>query len=202
MSNVTADNKNFGKKMFYSGLGAAMIFGWIFFPYIVYKPMDQPLQFSHAAHNSDDVGLKCEDCHAFDTDGRFCGIPSIEKCAACHSEPMGISNEEKKLSEDYVKPGREIPWIIYSKQPQNVFFSHATHVKLAGIECRSCHFGQANTRKLRPAYISRISGYSLDVFGKDLFNLPSTPSLGMRMDDCSSCHHERGVKESCIDCHK
>ena len=44
--------------------------------------MDQPLQFSHVAHKGDDVGLKCEDCHVFDKDGRFFGIPSIEKCEA------------------------------------------------------------------------------------------------------------------------
>ena len=63
---------------------------------------------------------------------------------------MGVSDEEKKLVDDYIKPGREIPWIIYSKQPQNVFFSHATHVKLAGIDCQTCHFGQAIHAKPAP----------------------------------------------------
>jgi hypothetical protein len=176
--------------------------GWLAFPYLVYRPVDQPIQFSHFAHTSDNVGLKCEDCHTFDKDGRFGGIPSTDKCKDCHSEPMGISKEEGRLSDEYIKPGRELPWVTYSKQPQNVFFSHATHVKLAGIDCQTCHFGLEYSRNLRPAYISRISGYSLDVFGRNLFNLPPTPSRGMRMDDCSDCHHKRGVQESCIDCHK
>jgi len=191
-----------GKVMFFLGAAVILAFGWVVFPYVIYKPVNQPIQFSHFTHTSDNVGLKCENCHTFDKDGRFDGIPKIEKCRSCHLKPLGISGDEEKLERNYINPGLEIPWVIYSKQPQNVFFSHATHVKLAGIDCQTCHFGQAYTRSLRPAYFSRISGYSIDIFGKDLLDFPSTPSSGMRMADCSSCHHRQGVKESCIDCHK
>jgi hypothetical protein len=72
----------------------------------------------------------------------------------------------------------------------------------AKLDCQTCHFGQGDSQNLRSAYISRISGYSLDIFGKDLLNFPSTTSRGMRMDDCSKCHRECGVEESCIECHK
>ena len=189
--------------MFFVGGAVVIAFGWIIFPYILYKPINQPIQFSHMTHTGDNVGLKCEDCHSFEKDGRFYGIPSLAKCEECHSTtPMGISKDEERLVNNYIRPGREIPWVIYSKQPQNVFFSHATHVKLGGINCQTCHFGQAYSKRLRTAYFTRISGYGLDIFGKDLLNFPSTPSRGMRMDDCSNCHHECGVKESCIDCHK
>lgn len=194
--------KDHGNKIFLLGAAAVIALGWVVFPYIIYKPINQPIQFSHFTHTADDIGLKCEGCHTFDQDGRFNGIPSIEKCRSCHAKPMGVSRDEDLLVNNYVQTGHEIPWIIYSKQPQNVFFSHATHVKLGKLDCQVCHFGQAYSQNLRPAYVSRISGYSLDIFGKDLLNLPSTPSLGMRMDDCSNCHHERGVQESCIDCHK
>ncbi len=202
MADKVSDGRSRSGMTFFVGAGVILVFGWVFFPYFIYKSVDQPVQFSHFMHTSDNVGLKCESCHTFDKDGNFLGIPTIEKCASCHSRSMGVSNEEKKMVDNYIKPGREIPWIIYSKQPENVFFSHATHVKLAGMDCQTCHFGQAYTQNLRPAYISRISGYSIDIFGKDLLNFPSTPSRGMRMDDCSNCHQRRGVKESCIDCHK
>ncbi|MFZ1083005.1 MAG: menaquinone reductase multiheme cytochrome c subunit QrcA [Candidatus Kryptoniota bacterium] len=202
MSGKVSGGKNRGRIMFSLGIGGMLAFGWVFFPYLIYKSIDQPIQFSHLAHTGDNVGLKCESCHTFDKDGRFYGIPTIDNCTRCHSRPIGVSDEEKKLVDNYIKLGREIPWIIYSKQPENVYFSHPTHVKLAGINCQTCHFGQQYTRNLRPAYISRVSGYSLDIFGKDLLNLPSTTSRGMRMDDCSNCHHQRGVKESCIACHK
>jgi len=198
----TAPGGKHGKAMFFAGLAAMLAFGWIVFPYIIYKSVDQPVQFSHMTHTGDNVALTCDSCHTFSADGRFVGIPTIDKCATCHSQSKGVSDDEEKMIANYIKPHREIPWVIYSKQPQNVFFSHATHVKLGGMDCQTCHFGRIYTRDLKPALISRISGYSLDVFGKNLINAPYTPSRGMRMDDCSNCHHERGVKESCIDCHK
>ncbi len=191
-----------GWKHFYTGIGAALVFGWLIFPHIIYRSVYQPVQFSHVAHTGDNVRMTCGDCHAFEKDGRFLGIPATQKCAGCHAETMGVSKEEERIVEEYIKPGKEIPWVVYSRQPENVYFSHATHVKLAGIECQSCHFGHAYTRNLRPARFDRLSGYSLDVLGKSLFNSPSTQSRGMRMDDCVNCHRQRGVKESCIECHK
>jgi menaquinone reductase, multiheme cytochrome c subunit len=195
-------DKSRGKPAFFLGIAGMLLFGWVVFPFLFYKSVDQPIQFSHKTHTGDNVALTCGDCHTYDSEGRFCGIPSTKECAACHSRPIGISEEEEKLVKDYIGTGTEIPWVIYSRQPENVYFSHATHVKLAGLDCQSCHFGHAYTETLRPARLSRISGYSLDVFGKTLLNAPSTASPGMRMDDCAGCHHMRGIKESCIDCHK
>jgi menaquinone reductase, multiheme cytochrome c subunit len=191
-----------GKTMFFFGIVGTLLFGWIVFPLFIYKSVDQPIQFSHRSHTGDNIGLGCVDCHSYEKDGRFFGIPSTEKCAGCHEQQLGVSPEEQRLVADYIRTGREIPWAVYSRQPQNVYFSHATHVKLGGLDCQACHYGHAFTDKLRPARINRISGYSLDIFGSTLFNVPSTPSRGMRMDDCSGCHRKNGVKESCLDCHK
>jgi hypothetical protein len=197
-----SSTRGHGKFFFLSGVGMVILFGWIFFPLFLYRPIEQPVQFSHAAHTGDNVGLKCEDCHVFDGDGKFQGIPTIDRCVSCHSQPIGVSEEEERFARVYVIPRRNVPWVIYSKQPQNVFFSHSIHVKLGGVDCQQCHFGQAYTTSLRPAYVSRISGYSLDVFGRNLFNIPPTPSSGMRMNDCSKCHQKYGINESCIGCHK
>lgn len=191
-----------GKILFMVGVACALSFGWVTFPYLIYREVKQPLQFSHRVHTGDNVALKCEDCHAYDADGRFAGIPATDKCLKCHSHPQGVSPEDRKLDDIYIWKGRAIPWVIYSRQPENVHFSHATHTKLAGIKCQTCHFGHSSTNELRPARFSRLSGYSLDVFGQNFLNAPYTPSRGMRMDDCSNCHKERGVKDSCIDCHK
>ena len=191
-----------GKIFFLAGLVVVLSFGWIVFPFLIYKKVEQPIQFSHIAHTGDNVGMKCEDCHNYDSSGRFLGIPKIRKCAECHTKPMGVSAEDRKLAEDYVRPGREINWAVYSRQPENVYFPHAVHVKEAGLKCQTCHFGQSTSSNLRPAMISRLSGYSLDIFGQNLFNAPYTPSRGMRMDDCSDCHKKSGVAESCVDCHK
>ncbi len=201
MTNDKPDNVR-GKTLFFFGFAGMVLFGWIAFPILLYKSVEQPVQFSHRTHIGDNVALKCDYCHQFDKDGRFLGIPQTEKCSGCHSRSVGTSAEEARFVREYIDTGRKIAWIVYSRQPRNVWFSHAAHVKLAGLDCGSCHSGQSYSDRLRPARFSRISGYSLDVFGQTVFNIPSTPSRGMRMDDCVSCHRERGLKESCIGCHK
>lgn len=191
-----------GKSLFFFGITGMLLFGWVAFPLLLYRSVDQPIQFSHITHTGDNIAMICSDCHGFEKDGRFCGLPSTGKCAECHSQKIGMSPEEIKLVRDFITPHKEIQWAVYSRQPENVYFSHATHVKLGDIECQSCHSGHGNTDKLRPARFNRISGYSPDVFGRTLFNIPATPSQGLRMDDCVECHRQSGMKESCIDCHK
>ena len=200
-ANKNADDVR-GKTIFFFGIVGTLLFGWIIFPLFIYEPVDQPVQFSHRTHSGDNVALKCIDCHSYDKDGRFCGIPTISKCAGCHAHTIGDSEEEKRLVKDYIIENREIPWVVYSSQPDNVYFSHATHVKLGKLDCSTCHFSHEYTDRLRPAMVSQISGYSLDVSGSTLFDVPSTPSTGMRMSDCAGCHSKHGLKESCIDCHK
>ena len=194
--------KNRGTIMFLAGLVATLAFGWLGFPMALYEKIEQPMQFSHQTHTGENVGLTCEDCHAFSTDGRFGGIPSVQKCAECHSEPLSTSSDEIKLVEEYVTPNREIPWLIYARQPQNAHFSHAQHVKLAEITCERCHGPHGNSEALRPFQRNRLSGYSRDIWGPSLAGIKSNPWEGMKMDDCSNCHAERGVQESCLDCHK
>ncbi len=191
-----------GKTIFFFGIVGMLFLGWIIFPFFIYAPVAQPVQFSHSTHAGDNVGLKCVDCHSYDKDGRFLGIPGTSKCAGCHSHTIGVSDEEKKFVDEYILRHKEIRWVVYSSQPENVYFSHATHVKVGKLDCETCHFGHEFTDKLRPARFSRISGYSIDVSGSTLLDIPSTPSTGMRMDDCAGCHNKRGHKESCIDCHK
>ena len=101
------------------------------FPRLLYARAEQPLRFSHKTHASEQAGLGCADCHPIAEDGRFAGIPRVDNCAACHAEPQGETTDEKRLVEEYVKPAREIPWLVYSRQPENVRFPHAVHVKRA-----------------------------------------------------------------------
>jgi len=103
---------------------------------------------------------------------------------------MGTTAAEKQFIDRYVTPQREVQWAVYARQPENVYFSHAAHVKLAHLECSSCHrdHGQADTLRLYEE--DRISGYSRDIW------------RDMKMDDCVACHRQRGIENSCLDCHK
>jgi hypothetical protein len=192
-----------GKIMFLAGLAVMLLAGWRGFPLILYQRAAQPVQFSHVVHQ-DKAGMKCADCHSFREDGSFTGIPALDKCAGCHTQAMGTTAEEKRFIDAYVTPNREVPWRVYARQPENVYFSHIEHVKLGGLQCVGCHGPQGQTDKLRPYEEDRISGYSRDIWGHSMSRIGLRPGDGKKMTDCESCHYERGVAqaESCLACHK
>ncbi|SPF33869.1 conserved exported hypothetical protein [Candidatus Sulfopaludibacter sp. SbA4] len=175
-----------GKIIFLAGLAAALGAGWAGFPYAIYTSRPQPVDFSHKVH-ADKAGAKCEDCHAFRDDGTFAGIPTLDKCAGCHAAAMGTTAAEENFIDQYVTPQREPPWASYARQPENVFFSHAAHVKLGNVKCESCHGALGASDKLPRYRQDRISGYS---------------RLGMSMTDCIACHRQQARADSCLDCHK
>lgn len=193
-----------GTAMFLLGFAATLWAGWVAFPRALYKSAAQPISFSHKVHAGEKVGMACDDCHAIKEDGRFAGIPAIEKCAGCHAEPVTTNPDEKILVERFVKTEREAPWLVYSRQPENVAFSHAVHVNRAKLKCEKCHGDHEKTDKLRTYEENRISGYSRDIWGSSISRLVSKPGMrpGMKMDDCARCHAENKVVTSCLDCHK
>ena len=131
--------------------------------------------------------MACEDCHAFREDGSYAGIPNLENCAECHESPMTESETEARLVTDYVEPGKEIPWISYSRQPDNVFFSHAAHVLKAEMACTECHRDATLETMTPPVRVNRLTGYSNEV---------------MKMHVCEECHAREQVSNACDLCHK
>lgn len=175
---------------FGTGLMAALGAGWYGAPKALYVEKAQPFAFSHMAHTGEKGGMSCEDCHSLRADGSFTGIPKLESCAGCHGEPMGETKAEKDFIERFVKTGVEPRWHVYSRQPDNAWFPHSTHVKLAELKCEQCH-GDHGKSAVLPVYKeNRISGYSRNVMAT------------MRMDDCVKCHRQKGLSHSCLDCHK
>lgn len=187
------------------GLGfvAALAGGWLAVPKVLYRSHEQPVQFSHKVHVSDAVGMKCDDCHRLGDGGAFSGVPRNETCAGCHAEAQGKSADEKRMIDRYLAKGEEIPWRVYARQPANVYFPHDVHVNLAKLSCERCHGPHGKSDRLRAQEVNRLSTYSRDVEGYSLAKLSTRPwEEGMKMDDCSRCHHERGVAEGCLTCHK
>ena len=183
-----------GKIVFLAGAITALAAGWNGFPRIIYKSQPQPVDFSHKVH-ADKASQACEDCHLFREDGSFAGTPTLDKCASCHAAAMGATAAEKNFIDRYVTPQREPEWKSYSRQPENVYFSHAVHVKAGHLKCERCH-GNIGTSDKLPAYQEdRVSGYSRAIWGA-----AGTP--GMTMDDCIACHKQQGREYSCLECHK
>ncbi|MFI3271058.1 MAG: menaquinone reductase multiheme cytochrome c subunit QrcA [Pseudomonadota bacterium] len=191
---------------FFVGLIVALVFGWYAYPSMMYTAEDQPIRFSHKVH-MEDGGMACEDCHSLREDGTFAGLPSTESCAACHSEPLGEDPEEQRFIDEYVNTGKEVKWLVYQTQPDNVFFSHAAHsmdscnrchgfseIKL----CGKCHLDVAQSDTTPTYYENKLTGYSKNT---------------MKMWSCERCHAthmnvkgffggKTAASNACFVCHK
>jgi hypothetical protein len=194
---------------FIIGLALSMVSGWVFLPKALYVKKSQPFDFSHKRH-LELVEQSCESCHFFRADGTFSGAPRLEQCIDCHAEVNGESEDEAIFFEQYVVPGREVPWLVYARQPDCVFFSHAAHIKGARMECVTCHGHMGTSDSLKPYEENRITGYSRDIWGRNIGGFKRNTWDRMKMDDCAECHETAGVHDSsvqtgrdaCFVCHK
>lgn len=194
---------------FILGLAASLVLGWVIFPELLYSQKEQPVQFNHALHN-ELVDEGCESCHFFRDDGTYSGVPKLAQCIDCHEEVQGESEEEEKFVNEYVLKEREVPWLVYSRQPDCVFFSHVAHVKMGQMECVTCHGDIGESESLKPYEFNRISGYSRDIWGKNIAGIKFNSWDRMKMDDCSECHVSNNVNQGsvqtlrggCFVCHK
>ena len=208
---------SFGVWIFFiAGVIGSLILGWVIFPYVLYSNQPQPINFNHALHlNPEEVESiegdteleRCLFCHEFHNDGSFVGIPKLTKCTECHDDPespLGNTREEKEFLIKYVAPDKEVPWLSYSRQPDCVYFSHIAHVKMGELACKTCHGDHANTERL-PAYQENLlTGYSINIWGRNIAGYKTNTWDRMKMDDCAECHTKMGHKENnaCFVCHK
>lgn len=195
---------------FIIGLVVSMVGGWALFPKVLYSQKSQPFNFSHKAH-LEQVDNGCQSCHFFREDGSFSGSPRLAQCSGCHDELQGQSEDEKIFFEHYVLKGREVPWLVYARQPDCVFFSHAAHVLGSKMDCVTCHGHIGTSETLKPYQENRITGYSRDIWGYSMAGFKQNTWDRMKMDDCAACHaqydviHDSSVqtkKDACFVCHK
>ena len=201
---------------FLAGLIPALFVGWIIYPMVLYSGQPQPINFSHAVHmdpervdgiDGDTELEKCLSCHVFRDDGTFAGLPRLERCMECHDDPdmpLGEGPEEEKFLAHYVADEKEIPWSVYFRQPDCVYFSHIAHVKMGEKECQICH-GDHGKRDQLPVYEeNRLTGYSINIWGRNIAGYKRKPWDRMKMDDCADCHTNAGYEENnaCFVCHK
>jgi hypothetical protein len=172
---------------FILGLAASLVVGWIVFPKLLYSQKNQPFSFNHVLH-VEQVDDGCNSCHAFRDDGTFTGIPKLDACIGCHEDMQGDTEDEKIFVEQYVKKEREVPWLVYSKQPPCVFFSHAAHVKMGKMDCVYCHGPIGQSTHSRVYEQNRITGLSRDIWGKSIAGFKQNSWDRMKMDDCAECH--------------
>ncbi|MGH7144555.1 MAG: cytochrome c3 family protein [Planctomycetota bacterium] len=144
-------------------------------------PVHQPIRFNHAIHVKQ--GLKCEDCHRGVETSPHATFPTIQQCMLCHNTPKGTDPEEPKVREyaqQYAKDGSGIPWVQVNRLPGYVYYSHAMHVKLGKLDCKTCHGDMSMVTE--PV---------------------TTPQIdNLTMARCMACHTEHHVDQECVTCHK
>lgn len=183
---------------FVIGLIGSLLTGWVVFPKLLYSQKEQPIDFNHELHMGEVDG--CESCHFFRDDGSFSGVPTLAQCVDCHEEAMSEDPNEVKLAEKYIANGEEVPWLIYARQPDCVFFSHAAHKEM---ECKTCHGDIGYSTSLKTYEENRLTGYSRDIWGHSIGGFKKNTWDRMKMDDCAECHErETGSKGPCFQCHK
>ncbi len=136
-------------------------------------PYAQPIDFSHR-HHVTEIGIDCQMCHIYARRSPVAGIPSVEKCAGCHSQVLSDEPEVQKLLE-YWENERPIPWIRVHDLPDYVRFSHKRHV-LGGVDCAECH-GDVGQMEIAVQVESLSMGW------------------------CVTCHDERSAEKDCLTCH-
>lgn len=194
----------FGIVSVFVGVLVALVFGWVIFPQLLYSKKPQPITFNHKLH-VESVGLDCATCHIAGPNGTFSGLPPLATCAECHSSPQGESKEEAKLIEQYIEPNKEIPWLVYNKMPDNVYFNHDIHsAKSCNAKgchdfsvtdmCAMCHIKVWEMSKEPVVEINKITGYTTNT---------------MKMWECERCHAREGHRDGntnannlCFTCHK
>ncbi|MBW3621804.1 MAG: cytochrome c family protein [Armatimonadetes bacterium] len=117
-------------------LGGAIYAGNMSYGSRVNVPIEQPVQFSHKHHVTDD-GIDCRYCHTSVDKAAFAGLPSTETCMTCHSQIWSDSPLLEPVRQSWAT-GQPIVWQRVNDQPDFVFFNHSIHLK-KGVSCVTCH---------------------------------------------------------------
>ncbi len=152
----------FGRIFSKKTLSALIIVGVVFLGYNMvkgaidfgrsqgYQP-EQPIKFSHALHAGQNQ-IDCQYCHTGADKSQHAVIPSVAVCMNCHKFVQeGPKYGKEEIAKIYEYSGwdpaanqfrytpRPIQWVKIHNLPDHVYFNHAQHVKVGGIECQTCH---------------------------------------------------------------
>ncbi|MBK8345924.1 MAG: c-type cytochrome [Bacteroidetes bacterium] len=123
-----------------------------------YAP-EQPIAFSHKVHAGINK-IDCKYCHVGAERGKSAVIPSLSVCMNCHYNIQGVNGLDpnypkavydkeiakiysyigfNKETSKYESEPKPVEWVKIHNLPDHVYFNHSQHVKVAGLECQTCH---------------------------------------------------------------
>ena len=157
-----------------------------------YAPI-QPIHYSHKIHAGENK-IECKYCHSSARVSKHSGIPSLNVCMNCHkqiAEFVGSKDSTyveyskefytaeiqklydavgwDKTNQKYTGKTKPVKWVRIHNLPDFVYFNHSQHVKVAGVECQTCH-GPVETYEIQRQFAPLTMGW------------------------CINCHRETNVK--------
>jgi hypothetical protein len=126
-----------GALLFVGGLIAlAIVLGSSSYVTRAQEYVEQPVQFSHRHHVTDD-GIDCRYCHTSVETSPFAGIPPTKTCMNCHSQIWAQAPILEPVRASF-REDQPLRWIRVHDLPAFVYFNHSVHVK-KGMGCETCH---------------------------------------------------------------
>jgi mono/diheme cytochrome c family protein len=149
-----------------------------------YAPI-QPIHYSHKIHAGEN-GIDCKYCHSSARVSKNAGIPSLNVCMNCHkniAEFVGSKDSTyveytkefytaeiqklyaavgwDKATQKYTGKTRPVKWVKIHNLPDFVYFNHAQHVTVGGIECQKCH-GPVETYEIQKQFAPLTMGWCIN----------------------------------------
>jgi hypothetical protein len=69
---------------------------------------------------------------------------------------------------------------------------------MAQMDCVTCHGDIGESESLEVYEENRISGYSRNIWGKNIAGIKRNSWDRMKMDDCSECHVKENVNQNSV----
>lgn len=161
--------------------------GWAL--YQTQIPPQQPIEFPHKTHVG--LGIPCLYCHPGAWRQASAGLPTEQKCWACHGQLAALAKEpidkwpvELQKLAGYVQRGEPIKWVPVYQVPDFVHFNHRPHIA-AGLNCENCH-GDMSKKTVATVEQTVNMGWCLNCHrAKTVDN----PEKRTKLLDCGTCHY-------------
>jgi hypothetical protein len=170
--------------------------------------VEQPLQFSHMHHVTDD-GIDCRYCHTSVETSSFAGIPPTKTCMNCHSVLFANASFLEPVRQSF-RDNKPLHWIRVHDLPDFVYFNHSIHIK-KGVGCETCH-GRVDQMPLMYQQNSLLMEWCIDCHKNPAPNLrprSEVTTMGYRPTVDQSILGPQLVKEyavnpptNCSTCHR
>jgi hypothetical protein len=152
---------------------------------------EQPILFPHNIHVN--MQIPCLYCHPGAWRQASAGLPTQQKCWACHGQlkkyfqpEVPLANwplELQKLS-SYVKESKPIQWVPVYQVPDFVHFNHRPHIA-AALNCETCH-GDMSKKTVATLEQTVNMGWCINCHQQKTIN---DPAKRTKLLDCGTCHY-------------